>query len=138
MDRAQYVARCAELLRLPLQADSRPPRLRLIPLVDAEQAMALREAAEHYADAARELRLRTVLHVLGVPTRARCIGCGHPQPFTGLTGYGRCVACSLKQAGPRDPTLERLTHDTEPVLSSERDTRDTDRPLAPHVDWAKP
>ena len=75
MDRAQYVARCAELMRLPLQADSRPPRLRLIPLVDAEQAMALREAAEHYA---------------------------------------------------------------EPVLSSERDTRDTDRPLAPHVDWAKP
>jgi hypothetical protein len=38
-----------------------------------------------------------------------------------------------------DPTLERLTRDTEPLLSGERDTRDTDRPPADqeHVDWAE-
>lgn len=107
-----------------------PPRLQLIPLVDAEQAMAiLREAAEHDADAARELRLRTVLHQLGIQTRARCLGCNRSQPFTGLSEDGLCVACSLmgEQAGPQDPVLERLTNDSEPMLSSDRDTRDTER-----------
>lgn len=104
-----------------------PPRLEMVP--PAEE------------DAARELRLRTVLLELGVPTRARCVGCGHPQPFTGITGYGLCVACSLMREGeparPQDPTLERLTSDTEPVLSSDRDTRPTDH-CGPPDDWAAP
>lgn len=116
-----------------------PPRLRLIPLVDAEQARAIREDAE------REERLLTVLRQLGVETQAHCRECGQTQPFAGVSANGLCFAHALAERASRvsddqcvcwrqDPTLERLTRDTEPLLSSDRDTRDTDPCPPPWLD----
>jgi len=107
-----------------------PRPIRLIPIVDADQA--------------REQRMLAVLEQLGFGI---CRRCGATQ--VGARG-GLCLAHQLAERASRvsedecvcwrqDPTLERLTRDTEPLLSSERDTRDTERPPpAPHVDWAAP
>jgi len=109
---------------------SRPRTIRLIPLVDADQA--------------REQRMLAVLEQLGFGI---CRRCGATQ--VGARG-GLCLAHQLAERASRvsedecvcwrDPTLERLTRDTEPLLSSERDTRDTERPAADHEheDWAAP
>jgi hypothetical protein len=83
-----------------------------------------------------------VLEQLGV-----CRRCGATQ--VGARD-GLCIAHQLAERASRmsddecvcwrqDPTLERLTRDTEPMLSSERDTRDTERPAADHEheDWAE-
>jgi len=95
------------------------------------------------SDGDRELLLLTSLTQLGVHTMAYCRKCGTTQPFSGVNAGGLCFAHSLAERADQltddevtcfsDPTLERLADDTEPTLSSERDTRDT----IPTVDWAE-
>ena len=118
MTRGDYVLGCAELLRMPLQA--------IPPPAD---------------DNAHDLRLRTVLRQLGVETRGHCRRCESTLLFAELSPDGLCLACALivrEEHGSViywDPTVERLAHDTEPLLSSARDTRPTD-PCEPPDDWA--
>lgn len=104
MTRAQYVAQCAELLRLPLRLETPPP--------------------PPGEDEARAHALRDVLRQLGFQTQARCVGCDRQQPFTGINSRGLCVACALGREA------EQVSAD-DCVCWDERETRDTEPCEAP-------
>ena len=120
MNRGDYVLGCAELLRMPLQAETILPPA---------------------ADDAREFRLRTALRQLGMENQGHCRRCDSTRLFAELSPDGLCLACALivrEEHGSViywDPTVKRLAADSEPMLSSDRDTRPTD-PCGPPDDWA--